>query len=80
MTLLEEDKALSRQNAPDGAVWVCCACGKRAANRYTGGISGGWDESCMLSAVLCRIDSIVLDGNRVIKADPFEADAERSKR
>ena len=40
--------------APDGAVWVCGACGKTAQDRY--GIKGqydrGWDESCALNAVL----------------------------
>lgn len=41
--------------APDGQIWVCGACGKTAEDRY--GIEGehsrGWDESCMLHAVLC---------------------------
>jgi hypothetical protein len=68
MTIWEEDEAMKDATAPDGTVWVCGACGKRASNRYTGGISHGWDESCMLHAVLCRADSIVLDGNRVTAA------------
>ena len=42
--------------APEGAVWVCAACGKTAKDQY--GIEGehsrGWDESCMLNAVLCH--------------------------
>lgn len=42
--------------APEGAIWVCGACGKTAKDRY--GIEGeksrGWDESCMLNAVLCH--------------------------
>jgi len=42
--------------APAGAIWVCAACGKSAKDRY--GIEGehsrGWDESCMLNAVLYR--------------------------
>jgi hypothetical protein len=40
--------------APEGKIWVCCACGKTADDSY--GIDGwhswGWDESCMLNAVL----------------------------
>lgn len=42
--------------APPGAIWVCGACGKTAKDKY--GIEGerspGWDESCMLNAVLCH--------------------------
>lgn len=60
--------------APAGAVWVCGACGKTASDRY--GIEGkydyGWDESCMLNAVLCGETSLVRgDHGRVVKADPF---------
>lgn len=42
------------KEAPVGQVWVCTACGKTSKDR--GGnhaISRGWDESCMLNAVLC---------------------------
>ena len=46
--------------APDPLVWVCGACGKRARSRYgfdaqerSTAIDRGWDESCMLHAVLC---------------------------
>ena len=42
--------------AAKGTIWVCGACGKVAEDRY--GIdrahSPGWDESCMLNAVLCH--------------------------
>ncbi len=38
--------------APDGWVWQCQACGKRTHNRF--GLDGGWDEACMLNAVLIR--------------------------
>lgn len=48
------------QIAPEGQVWVCGACGKRARSRYgfdaqhqSTAIDRGWDESCMLNAVLC---------------------------
>lgn len=44
------------RHAADGTIWVCGACGKTAKDRY--GIEGehspGWDESCMLNAVLCH--------------------------
>lgn len=39
----------------DGGVrWVCQACGKTAASRSGADASPGWDEACMLNAVLCR--------------------------
>lgn len=45
----------SQRFAPDSAIWVCGACGKTAKDRYgeEGENSPGWDESCMLNAVLC---------------------------
>lgn len=45
--------------APEGQVWVCGACGKTSRTRYgfdatnVRVASPGWDESCMLNAVLC---------------------------
>ncbi len=46
--------------APEGQIYVCAACGKRSRTRYgfddnnqNVGPSHGWDESCMLNAVLC---------------------------
>lgn len=59
--------------APAGTVFVCGACGKTSANLY-GGDDGplGWDESCMLSATLCRADSVVVIGGRVVGAKPVE--------
>ena len=60
---------MSDRFAPDDAIWVCGACGKTATNRY--GIVGphthGWDESCMLNAVLCDRGDIV-PGQRVPSA------------
>lgn len=60
--------------APDDGIWVCCACGKTAIDRYglEGPRSGGWDESCMLNAVLCKRDGIE-PGQRVTKADPYSS-------
>lgn len=49
--------------APEGAIWVCMGCGKTARDLY--GIEGehsyGWDESCVLNAVLCDEASIQRD-------------------
>lgn len=43
--------------APEGEVFVCGACGKRSRDRYgSEAIDQGWDESCMLNAVLCYAD------------------------
>ncbi len=46
--------------AAPGTIWVCGACGKRSRTRYgfdannqRTAIDRGWDESCMLHAVLC---------------------------
>lgn len=56
--------------APAGQVWVCGACGKRSRDQYGyQAISRGWDESCMLNAVLCLESSLKLDGQRVIEAE-----------
>lgn len=64
---------MSERLAPTGAVWVCVACGKTARDRYglKGEHSPGWDESCMLNALLCEEDSIVREGGKVVKADQF---------
>jgi hypothetical protein len=47
--------------AAEGTMFVCAACGKRSRDRYGfDPIDPGWDESCMLHAVLCREDSLVM--------------------
>lgn len=58
--------------APDGAVWVCGACGKTARDLY-GDPQSNWDVSCTLNAFLCIEASLVRDGGvgRVIRADPM---------
>jgi hypothetical protein len=46
--------------APEGKIWVCCACGKTSKDQY--GIeprSSGWDESCMLNSQLFDEGKIV---------------------
>lgn len=41
--------------AKPGTIWVCGACGKTSRDLYGDkGSSWGWDESCMLNAVLCE--------------------------
>lgn len=50
--------------APEGAVWVCGACGKTHTDRY--GIEGkgarGWDASCALNAILVHDKQYEYDG------------------
>lgn len=41
--------------APEGAIWVCGACGKTSKDRY-GDAGSSWDESCMLNAILCHAE------------------------
>ena len=59
--------------APKGAVWVCAACGKRHSDKY--GIEGwgnsGWDESCILNAVLCH-DRMQVVQQGLIEWVPFD--------
>lgn len=51
---------MAEEIAPEGKIWVCGACGKTSRGDYGTGSDYGWDESCMLNAVLCyeekRID------------------------
>jgi len=51
--------------APKGTIWICGACGKRSRTRFgfdkegrRASVSAGWDESCMLNAVLCHDDPV----------------------
>jgi hypothetical protein len=45
------------KDAPSGKVWQCMACGKKASNKYSGGISYGWDVSCCVNAELVDADT-----------------------
>ncbi len=47
-------RMLAHGIAAPGTVWVCRRCGKTSTIRWEFG--GGWDESCMMNAVLC-VDS-----------------------
>lgn len=56
--------------AGSGQVYVCGACGKRSRDLFGNQkIDQGWDESCMLNAVLCDEGSLVFENGRVVKAD-----------
>lgn len=45
---------MANEVAPEGAMYVCGACGKRSRDLYgEHSYDQGWDESCMLNAVLC---------------------------
>lgn len=53
--------------APEGQVYVCGACGKTSYTQYgfdendQSQADSGWDESCMMNAVLCyerRVDGV----------------------
>lgn len=42
------------KESPEGQIFVCGACGKTSRTRMpTRSSAVGWDESCMLNAVLC---------------------------
>lgn len=53
--------------APEGAIWVCQACGKTHSDKYgiEGAGSRGWDESCMLNAILCHQNKRVSPGGMI---------------
>lgn len=57
---IEPQPAYPAHVAPEGTIYVCAACGKTARDTYNG--PRGWDESCMLNAVLCH------DKNPVVRA------------
>ena len=54
--------------APQGQIFVCVACGKLSRDRYGNDkVSHGWDENCMMSAILCRESHLVFQDGRVIE-------------
>ena len=62
------DTAPPNYEAPEGAVWVCGACFKRAKHKIEGGIDHGWDTSCFTWAVLCDETSLIYKNGRVVSA------------
>jgi hypothetical protein len=56
---------MSDNIAPEGKIWVCGACGKTTKDKYAG--ERGWDESCMLNAILCDPEKLVWKDGRVVQ-------------
>jgi hypothetical protein len=62
--------------APAGQVWVCGACGKRSRTKYgfyddggqSSSIDYGWDESCMMNAVLCDEEDLIFGEDGRVRA------------
>jgi len=75
MTAIKAHKRFAEQ----GQVWVCGACGKTHSDLYgiDGGGSSGWDESCMLNAVLCHSTSS-FDEDGTLRWEPIGEDDEPS--
>jgi len=72
----EEVSRMTREGtapAPDDKVWVCGACGKTSRTQYgfdkndKNVCDRGWDESCMMHAVLCYKEK---DADGFYKAAP----------
>lgn len=63
---MKELETITEPMAPEGKVYVCCACGKTSRGLYGSQSDHGWDESCMLNAVLANeIDCVRSAGGRV---------------
>lgn len=61
---------MSNRIADEGQVFVCMMCGKRSRDRYGNRrIDRGWDESCMLNAVLCYENKLVIENSRVVRVE-----------
>jgi hypothetical protein len=62
--------------APQGAVWVCPACGKTSDDKFGEGknVMHGWDVSCSMHAILCKDDDTLKRGEdgRVTHAEPWK--------
>jgi len=59
---------------PNNMIWVCSACGKTSRTKYgftrdnRNVADKGWDESCLLNAVLCYGDGRENDEHTVDSA------------
>lgn len=60
---------MSEPFAPEGKIYVCTACGKTARGLYGTKADYGWDESCMLNAVLANESDLVRENGRVIQVN-----------
>lgn len=66
---------MTSTRAPEGAVWVCRACGRTRED--CADLGDGWDESCMLNSSLVRAGSLERgEDGRVARAEAFDAVAE----
>lgn len=61
MKTIHEASFEERQRAPDGYVWVCSACGKRARDAYGNDGPREWDVSCYLNSLLVEQERVVID-------------------
>lgn len=61
---------MSEPIAPEGKIYVCGACGKTSRGLYGSGGDYGWDESCMLNALLCNETGLVRgEGGKVVQVN-----------
>ena len=68
---------MGNELAGPGQIFVCSCCGKRSKDRYGHqAISSGWDESCVMHAVLCSESTLVINdlSGRVIRASAVGTD------
>jgi hypothetical protein len=57
-------ESVGNHTAPPGFVYVCAGCGKRSRDKYGDEpIDYGWDESCMMHAVLCDEKTLIFGEN-----------------
>lgn len=64
---------MNNEVASEGQVYVCAACGKRSKDIYgKQKIDSGWDISCTMHAILCKLDSLLFKDGRVIKAEAVQ--------
>lgn len=51
-------------------VYVCIACDKRSRDLYgQRPVNYGWDASCVMSAVECYEDALVIENDRAIRVE-----------
>lgn len=70
----------SNKVAPEGQVYVCGVCGKTSQDEFGyQSISPGWDESCMLHAVLCYENKLPTNNWKAVPKLPAPPDTEVEK-
>ena len=64
------DKTFTEPLAPTGKIYVCGACGKTSRGLYGLQSDYGWDESCILNAVVADENKLIRGaGGRVVQID-----------